>query len=327
MGGTPRSKKRSRRDRGQTRDPLNGNVGALIDKAYDPPRMDNRTQGRILDSLKEKVRSPWVAAPAPAAESKQGGGAMTKSAEDSVLFSLKELRTIEKDRVRAEDHEQRKRREEEERARRKAERLRHEEEARLQREHEDEIRRAQQEREQEAREAQLRLQEAEIRARAEQEAQIEAERLRLEVETRATGGSRWPVVALVGCAALFVLGGAGVGYYLYRQSKEQKRLERIQLERERGLKKTVLALKQEQTRLVEISRKKTEILEKMRTAANEQKAKLALKMASLDKEGKEIQKKIRKHKAKIKKKGGKSGSSSKKKPYCDPNDPLCRIHD
>lgn len=362
---TVRPENPARPRRQGTRPPLSRNLDALFGRAYDPPKMNEQVSDRILDTLMHQVQAPWVQTPAPATDEArvrpcgkgvgsigpaeanrgpeaqrgpkagrrpeagpgpEGGTKMAKQAENSVLFSLKELRTIEDDRLRAEDDERKRRMEEQRTAAEETRRRRREEEESRIRQEQERIRAEQQEKERAEREAGLRLQEAQIRARAQQEAQIEAERLRLEMEVRTSGSSRWLVTALVGCFAFVALGGSVVGYYLYRQSQEQKRLRKLQTSREQEYRRQLAALHQEQARLKEIERKKNDLLEKMRTAAEEQKKKLAQQVASLNTEGDRLRKKIHTRKKSIRDKKSKT-SAGKKTTDCDPADPLCRIHD
>lgn len=146
-----------------------------------------------------------------------------EKSENSVLFSLRELRDIEQTRVRSEEEqrlhnqEAERRRIEDERRRVEDERRRREEEERMQFE----------QLERQRREEELRLQEAERRARIEAEANLEQQRLAHEMELRRHEISKkrptW-LLAVVG--VLVVLGaGAGVlGYQAYEKGKVQEEL-------------------------------------------------------------------------------------------------------
>ncbi len=154
--------------------------------------------------------------------------------ENSVLFSLRELRKMEDDRIRQEQDEatakanaERAAREEaERRTREEAERRRHEEEERLRRNEEAKVSRE--------REEQMRLQEAERRARVEGEMRLQEERMRLEVHARKAGS---PMGAILGVAVVLVLIGGGVIYKLYSDNQAAlaaAQVEKIRVEQEQA---------------------------------------------------------------------------------------------
>jgi colicin import membrane protein len=141
--------------------------------------------------------------------------------ENSVLFSLRELKGLEDDRVREEDERQKQvaaaaeqaRLAEIERARREAE------QARAASESAERERLAASERQQ--REDGLRLEEAERRARVEAQSKLESERLRLEMEARVqvASATKKPT-GLIALAAVLVVAVAGVGIFAYQKSVE-----------------------------------------------------------------------------------------------------------
>jgi hypothetical protein len=150
--------------------------------------------------------------------------------ENSVLFSLKELRRLEDERVKAEADARRAQAEAERRARVEAEQRARDEEARRAREEEERRRRAESEHEARQREDRLRLEEAERRARVEGELKLR-EQLLLEeqrqrhVHGRRFGRSAW--VAVAAAAALSVAVGGGLVAWASRQHQaEKKALER-----------------------------------------------------------------------------------------------------
>jgi hypothetical protein len=131
--------------------------------------------------------------------------------ESSVLFSLRELRRLEDERVKAEAE-----------ARMAQAR---DEEARRMREEEERRKRAESEREARLREDRLRVEEAERRARVEGELKLKKEQLLEEqrqrhLHARRFGRSAW-VVAAVG-AALFVAVGGGLAARASRQHQAEK---------------------------------------------------------------------------------------------------------
>jgi len=159
---------------------------------------------------------------------------MAEKPENSVLFSLKELRRIEDDRVTQEEQDARARAQQEQQAREDA--------ARLAREQEEAALRAQQEaaRAEEqalvgaAREEQLRLQEAEARARVEAQSRLEEERMRLEMEGSNRGMPKWVVPAII---VVVLLAGGVLGYlfavYLPAKEAAQKQAEAARIEKMR----------------------------------------------------------------------------------------------
>jgi colicin import membrane protein len=148
--------------------------------------------------------------------------------ENSVLFSLRELRRIEDDRVKKEQEAARQKAEAERRAKDEQERLAREAEERRIRDEQERIRLAKEEEEGRQREGHLRLQEAERRARVEGEMRINEERMRLEMHHKKKHS---PVKAVLTVAGILVLIGGGVGYKMY--TDHQKELLAARQEKER----------------------------------------------------------------------------------------------
>jgi colicin import membrane protein len=128
--------------------------------------------------------------------------------ENSVLFSLKELRRMEDDRIRQEDDDKRAQIEAARREREEAERRAIEEAEQRRRDDEDRVRRSEEERIAKEREGNLRLAEAERRARVEGEMRIQEERMRLEIQSRKASSPLKAIFAAVG--VVVVLAGAVV---------------------------------------------------------------------------------------------------------------------
>jgi hypothetical protein len=153
--------------------------------------------------------------------------------ENSVLFSLKELRRLEDERVKAEADARRAQAEAERRAKGEAEQRARDEETRRAREEEERRRRAESEREAQQREDRLRLEEAERRARVEGELRLRERQLLEEQRQRHAQGRRFGrsvgMFAAAG-ALLFVSVGGGVAAWASRQYQ----LEKNALEREIG---------------------------------------------------------------------------------------------
>jgi hypothetical protein len=143
---------------------------------------------------------------------------MSERRENSVLFSLKELRRIEDDRVKREEDEAKARVEADRVAKEAAARRAREEEDQRRRDEEDRLRRIEHEKDSRVREEQLRLQEAEGRHRVEGELRLQEERMRLEVQSR-KGSS--PIKAVVTVAAVLVVVAGVLGYRMYSQHQTE----------------------------------------------------------------------------------------------------------
>jgi hypothetical protein len=149
---------------------------------------------------------------------------MSERRENSVLFSLKELRNIEDGRVQKEKQEANARLEADRAAKLAAERAVREAEERRVREEEDRVRRVEDEKEGRVREDQMRLQEAERRARVEGEVRLQEERLRLEVHAKTQHKS--PLKAILGVAGVLVVVAGGLGYKMYSDHQTELAAER-----------------------------------------------------------------------------------------------------
>jgi len=164
--------------------------------------------------------------------------------ENSVLFSLKELRRFEDERVKAEADARRARAEAERRAQVEAEQRARDEETRRAREEEERRRRVESEREARQREDRLRLEEAERRARVEGELKLRERQLLEEQRQRHAQGrriGRSAVMAAAAAALLFVAAGGGLAAWASRQHQAEKKA----LERE-------IALRSEQARAAQL---------------------------------------------------------------------------
>src|SRR5215470_8419838 len=137
----------------------------------------------------------------------RGHPSMAEKRENSVLFSLREIRQIEEDERARIAAEQRRAREEEERRRRE---IAEAERARLDAE---EARR---------REEELRLEESERKARVEAQARLEEQKLRMEIEARAREASTRKAKILVAATAVAFVIVAVTGVFAYRALKERE---------------------------------------------------------------------------------------------------------
>src|SRR5262245_52446709 len=141
-----------------------------------------------------------------------------RPSENSVLFSLRELRRIEDDRVKKEQEIARAKAEAERQAREAAERAARDAEEQRVRDEAERARLAREEHVAKEREGHLRVQEAERRARVEGEMRINEERMRLEIQHRKKHS---PVKAVLGVAGVLVLIGGGVGYKMYSDHQHE----------------------------------------------------------------------------------------------------------
>ena len=155
---------------------------------------------------------------------------MLSKGENSVLFSLKELRRLEDERVSAEADARRAQSEAERRARAEAEQRARDEETRRVREEDERRQRAESEREARQREDRLRLEETERRARVEGELKLKERELleqqrQRHSEERRFGRSAWMAVA-AGSALFLGLAGGLAAWTMRQHEAEQKALER-----------------------------------------------------------------------------------------------------
>jgi hypothetical protein len=173
---------------------------------------------------------------------------MPEQRENSVLFSLKELRRIEDDRLRQEESEARARLEAERKAREDAERRAREEIERRRQEEEDRVKRAEQDKINREREEQIRLQETERRARVEAEMRLQEERIRIEAQSRK---HKTPTGLIAGVVVVAAVAIGGVAYKIHsdaeaekialqqKQAEETERIKREADEKTRKLEKTI----------------------------------------------------------------------------------------
>jgi hypothetical protein len=152
---------------------------------------------------------------------------MAERRENSVLFSLKELRRIEDDRVKKEEDEAKARSEAERAAKEAALRQSRDDEERRRREEEDRLRRIEEEKESKVREEQIRLQEAERRHRVEGELRLQEERMRLEVQSRA---GKSPLKAIIGVTVALVAIAGGLGYKMYSDHQMEMKVANARAE-------------------------------------------------------------------------------------------------
>ena len=152
---------------------------------------------------------------------------MAERRENSVLFSLKELRNIEDGRVKKEKEDAEARVAAELAAKEAAERAVREAEERKRREEEDRLRRVEEDKENRIREEQMRLQEAERRARVEGEVRLQEQRMQLEAQAQREHKS--PIKAILGVTGVLVVIAGGLGYKMYTDHQAELAVERTKL--------------------------------------------------------------------------------------------------
>jgi hypothetical protein len=151
---------------------------------------------------------------------------MSERRENSVLFSLKELRGIEDGRVKREKEEVAAKIEADRAAKEAAERAVRDAAERARRDEEDRLRRIEEDKENRIREDQMRLQEAERRARVDGEVRLQEERLRLDAQAKQQ--SKSPVKAIISVTAILVVVAGGLGYKMYSDHQAELAVERAE---------------------------------------------------------------------------------------------------
>lgn len=250
---------------------------------------------------------------------------MAERKENSVLFSLNELRSIEEERQ--QEAVNSKRRAEEERVRQQMEaerRAREEAEARR-RAAEDAERSARESAERQQREERLRLEEAERRARVEAQAQLEQQRLSQEMQIRAMEAQKKRPTGLIALAAILVVAVVGLGVFLYQRGEESDR-------RAQALAEYQAEVEQRAQEMRRLNEEQTKLIDELKKAGDDAIARkraeeaLALKQKEIARKEAQINQLKASGKASGKA-GGKSSDAEKgervKPVNCDPNDPLC----
>ena len=153
---------------------------------------------------------------------------MAEKRENSVLFSLRELKNIEEDRVK-EEHDDRKRRDDEIRAAKEAEeRAARDAAERARKDAEEAERRRYDEIERQKREEQLRLDESERKARVEAQMKLEEQRLKMEIDAQAMhGAKKGSPKALLAISGILVLVVAVGGFFAYNTIQENEKKQQL----------------------------------------------------------------------------------------------------
>lgn len=172
--------------------------------------------------------------------------AQSEKRENSVLFSLRELRSIEESRVKEEEDAAKAAEEARIRARMDEERRKRDEQDAKERAAAEAIRLENEAREQRLREEALRVQEAEARARADHQAQLEAHRLQQEMELRRQEvQKKWPVWLVVAVGIFAVITAAAVIFMVQSSNKADEEARRRQAAQEEQAKAEAIARQKE----------------------------------------------------------------------------------
>jgi hypothetical protein len=255
---------------------------------------------------------------------------MAERKESSVLFSLRELRSIEEERIQEEDAAKRRAEEEKVRAREDAERRTREEEESRRRAIEDAERRERETREQRERDDRLRVEEAERRARVEAQASLEQQRMHKELEIRAVEAQRKKPTWLIAVAGGLVIAVGLLGFWAYNKSQESDRKEREAAARLESLQQEMATTQGDIDKLLKEKDAEFQKLLAANTAEEKAAAQKALDAKNREIAAKQDALKDLRDKAKGGGGGGGGGGKTPKedkgvKIKCDPNDPLCGI--
>ena len=176
--------------------------------------------------------------------------AQPEKRENSVLFSLRELREIEEKRVLDEETTARNAEAERLLAAQNAERRAKEEQEAAVRAAAESERRAREDAERRQREEQLQLQASESRARIEAQAKLDAQRLQQEMEIRKQQAANSRPTWLIATVAVLVIAGGATGYIFYQRHQEAQKVAAL----------NAAALEEERKATEELSKKIDEAL-------------------------------------------------------------------
>ncbi len=173
---------------------------------------------------------------------------MADRRENSVLFSLRELRDIEGERVKGEEDAEKARQEADRRAREdEIRQAREAEEAKI-RSEQERVRRDQDAKERAVREDQLRLAESERRAQIEAAARLDQARIEAEAKARidAKGVPVGPIVG--GVIALIVVAGSIMGFVIHKHGVEMREQQAVMQAKAEADRRTLMAQQGEDQR-------------------------------------------------------------------------------
>lgn len=247
---------------------------------------------------------------------------MAERRENSVLFSLRELRQIEDERVKQEEDAEKAKQEAAKAAAEAAERAKRDAEEKAKREEEDRLLRIQQEKERQIREEQMRLEAEKHRAQVEAAARLEEARIQAEMHAAAAAAKhKTPVGLILGIVgAVVALSGGALAYVLLvvmpaREAAIAKQNEAQITEIRKQFKAQEAAFEQQQNDLKSRLAQTSDAVEKARLEAQ-----MRANEAAQEEAKRKAATAIRA--VAPKKKEGKSGGE--KKLNCDPStDPLC----
>ena len=251
--------------------------------------------------------------------------AQPEKRENSVLFSLRELRGIEESRVQEEESAAKEAEQSRGRARLEAERRIKDEEAAKVRAAEEAARHEREMQEMRLREEQMRIQEAEARARAEHQAQLESHRMHQELEIRRVEASKKRPTWLVITVGLAVVAAAVMVFWAISSRDAADKADRdaraAQIEKEKAedakkkAEEAQRALEVEvegfRTRLADLGKQMDDANRDL-LAANSQadRDKIAARQGEIRRQQAAVQAEIDRRRAKV-------------KPKCPPDQPLC----
>lgn len=252
---------------------------------------------------------------------------MAEKKESSVLFSLRELREIEEERIQ-EEHTAKKRAEEERiRAQQEAERRAREEEEGRRRAAEQAERSAREAVENREREERLRVEEAERRARVEAQANLEQQRMHKELEIRAIEAQKSKPTWLIAVAGGLVLVVGILGYWAYNRSQEAEQAQRESDAKLAALMKDIDTTQADFNRLSKETEEKYQKLLSAKTEEEKKAAQEALDRAKAERDrAGDTLNKLKDKARKERGGGGDKKDDGQIKVKCDPNDPLCGIN-
>jgi colicin import membrane protein len=250
---------------------------------------------------------------------------MAERKENSVLFSLNELRSIEEERQQEAIDSKRRAEEERIRSQAEAERRTREEADAQRRAAEDAERAIRENAERISRDDRFRLEEAERRARVEAQAQLEQQRLSQEMQIRAMEAQKKRPTGLIAVAGILVFACIGLAIFLYQRNEENARKDQEMA----AIRADVDQKTQELDRLMAEQSNLIDDLQKAKDADAAQRAKdaLAAKQAEIKAKREALNElKSQGSTDRSSRKGGGGGDKPKDeavKIKCDPNDPLC----
>lgn len=252
--------------------------------------------------------------------------AQPEKRENSVLFSLRELRKIEDERVQEETDAQKKAEDDRVRAQQDAERRQREEEQAARSAAEAAERNRIEMDDRRRREEELRLAETEARARVEAQARLEEQRLKMEMQVKHVEAANKKPKALLAVAGVLVVLVVGLGIFLYQRNEASKKKEH-----------------EYQAQIAMLDKKIGDSLSEIDRLQGEEKALYEQRLKAKDIEeqqriDEEIKRKERervdaqKRLEELRNERGRPGGKPHEPPRdhgvtvnCDPNDPLCGV--